>query len=377
MLYSVILAGGAGSRLWPLSRLDEPKQFIKTGTSGASSLFQESMVRNLIPECHQQIIVADQHHLPQVNKQLAELSLPAHVIAEAEANNTAAAVVSAAITCYQLSRDAMMVVSPSDHWVKDIEGYQQTIRNAIDAASEYNNYVLIGMPPKYPEADYGYIELNEGSIDALKIYHVDRFIEKPPLADAIAYVNDPHYLWNSGVFVIPVKRFLNEIAQIAPKGLEVLIQALRDAKKFKHVKLLPELDLQELKGMSIDQLFFENIRDLRAIRGEFGWSDLGNWDRFMDVMTSNHRIGDSSNCSFFSVNRKKIMAAVDVQDLMIVDTPDVLYITRPGKADKLKNMVKRLVADDSRYMYRDTRNRDKRNEIKEERKKYFNKKKSG
>lgn len=211
-MHTVILAGGSGTRLWPISRESNPKQFLKFCQDG--TMLQKTFRRNQIAENQKNYFLININHVLLIKEQLQELGADNYtLIIEPESKNTAPAIIAAALNIYKDDPDGIMIISPSDNEVKQVQEYQSQVLAAKELA-RLGYYVVFGITPTRPEIAYGYIK--QGAEIASQAYIVEKFVEKPDIAKACAYLKSSNYYWNSGIFVLPVKRFLEEINLFEP-----------------------------------------------------------------------------------------------------------------------------------------------------------------
>lgn len=339
--YAVILAGGVGSRFWPLSRELEPKQFLNL--NGNKSLFQQTIKRilPLIPP-ENIYIVGNRLHNFELKRQVSNFSIPeGNIILEPEGKNTAPAIGLAARFILLQHSEAIMFVLPSDHFISNKRGFLHTLKQTAKLA-EKDYLVTLGIPPNMPHTGYGYIKINPG-LKFQKAYRVEKFIEKPDLEKAKEFLRVKRYFWNSGMFVWKAKVILEEIKTYLPE----LMKKLKD--------LEPSTDINEkiwnqIQPISIDYGILEKSRRTAVIvaRG-IGWSDLGSWSALSDVLPKNKNGNliqadsidiSSKNISVFGNSR--LIATIGLENLIISDTQDALLICEKSKAEKVKEIVRIL-----------------------------------
>ncbi len=332
---NIILCGGSGTRLFPISRKLLPKQFIKLIND--SSLFQETVSRNL-ELCDKVVVVSniDQYFLAR--DQLEELKRDAsyEYILEPIARNTAPAI---ALACMMVDGDEILLVSPSDHLIKDKKAYQEALTKAKELANS-GNLVTFGIAPTYPETGYGYIEIS--GLDVVS------FKEKPDEKTASEYIKKGNFYWNSGIFCFKAGVFLDELKKYSPSIYEASQKAYESAKKengtLRIDKVLMELILED----SIDYAVMEKSKIVKCIPCSIGWSDVGSFDSLYDVLdkdtqnniTPKETIAINTKNSF--VMSQKLVATIDVDDLIIIDSDDALLVAKKGSSQKVKDVVKEL-----------------------------------
>lgn len=343
-LYGLILAGGVGSRFWPFSRELEPKQFMNI--VGKESLLQNTVGRldGLINPKHIYIIT-NQSHFYELKKQIKKFKIPdRNIVLEPEGKNTAPAIGLCARLIQQTNKNAILMVFPSDHYIKDMDKFRRCLFNAVQCAMD-GFLVTIGIKPKKPAVGYGYIKINskfKSKNSKVNYYKVERFLEKPNLSNAKKYVADNRYFWNSGMFVWKASVLLNELKTYLPDLYYQLslIKSQDDISKVWH-KIKPE---------SIDYGIMERSNKISLVPATFYWTDLGSWDALDEILPKNKDgnviLADSLDynskglCVFSRGNR--LIATVGLEDLIIADTPDALLVSNRRKAQDVKKIVEKL-----------------------------------
>jgi len=346
---NIILCGGSGTRLWPISRTLMPKQFVKLFQN--RSLFQLTIERNF-KICDNQLIVSNQEQYFLVLDQLEELStqrsaLSAQFLLEPIGRDTAPAI---ALACFSLVPDEVVLVTPSDHLIKDTEAYLNAVKKAQSLAKE-DNLVTFGIKPEYPETGFGYIEAENLDVKSFK--------EKPDLETAKKYLSENSsqsseklplkYYWNSGMFCFKAGLFLEELQTYAPDIYTASKQAFDRAKKEQSVFRIKENDMLAIPEESIDYAVMEKSKNVKVVPADIGWSDLGSFDSLYEALpkdengnTLNHNhICINSKNNFIYGNDRKI-TTIDIEDMIIVDTGDAILITKKGSSQKVKEVVKKL-----------------------------------
>ena len=339
-MINIILCGGSGTRLWPISRALMPKQFVKLFDD--YSLFQKTVLRNK-EMVKSQFIISNEDQYFSAYNQLEELDLKENFLLEPVGRNTAPAI---ALACMALDEENIVMVSPSDHLISDIEAYQKVVQQAKKyAQDEY--LVTFGITANYPETGYGYIEA-EG-------HDVISFKEKPDAQTAKEYVSSGNYYWNSGIFCFKVGTFLSELEKYSPD----IYAACKKASKASvdktdetliRIKLEDMLDIPE---DSIDYAVMEKSQKVKVVPADIGWNDIGSFDALYEELPkdkngntiSNTIAINAENNMIFSYGKK--VALVDVDDLIIVDTSDALLISKKGSSQKVKEVVKQLKKQNS------------------------------
>ncbi len=351
----VIISGGAGSRLWPVSRQADPKPFLKL--SDGKSLLQNTFLRSIslnqpissvITVTNEKLHFRMQDEYQQVNEQRVSCDF----ILEPFGRNTAPAVVSAVLFAKEhYSEDEILLILPADHLITDMAAFTKAVAQASEMAR--NGYlVTFGINPEYPETGYGYIEadinqpINAG-------YVVKRFVEKPNLEVATQYVESGNYKWNSGMFCGQVKTFLSEFDKLSHNVVVQVANCLEQSKLSELpnstvVHLDPETFIHA-ENISVDYALFEKTDKAAVIPCSIGWSDIGSWlsiaqtlpqDKYGNAMIGESILHDVSNCLVYSTSR--IVAGVDIDNLVIVDTPDALLVANKDKTQDVKHIFESL-----------------------------------
>lgn len=336
---NIILCGGSGTRLWPISRTLMPKQFVKLFDD--KSLFQLTVERNS-KLCDGQFIVSNDQQYFLALDQLEELDKTKNrYLLEPVGRNTAPAI---ALACLALDKDEIVLVTPSDHLIKDEREYAKVLAQAKELAT-LDNLVTFGITPTFAETGFGYIESNGLEVKA--------FHEKPDAQTAQSYVNAGNYYWNSGMFCFKAGVFLEELQKHSPEIYEACVNALDSVSV--HPMTGDELirikhdDMSAIPEDSIDYAVMEKSNRVKVVESDIGWSDVGSFDALYDEMPKdengntvnlNHISIDSRNNLVYGGERK--IATVDVEDLIIIDTGDALLISKKGSSQKVKKVVEEV-----------------------------------
>jgi mannose-1-phosphate guanylyltransferase/mannose-6-phosphate isomerase len=349
MLIPLILSGGSGTRLWPVSRRNLPKQFL--ALAGKGTLFQQTLARTVqLPQVAAPIVVASEDHRFLAADQLLEAGIDdATIVLEPLARNTAPAIALGALQALQRDPDAILLVLPADHLVGDTAAFVQAVERALPLARK-DWLVTFGIRPDRPETGFGYIRRAEAIDD--HGYRVEQFVEKPDLATAESYLADGGYDWNSGMFLFKAARYLEELAAHAP----AMLAAVREA----HAKASVDLDFVRIDrdafapvpDDSIDYAVMEKTRRAAVIPVSCAWSDIGSWsalwltgDKDAD---GNLREGDTmavdTRNSLLRSHERHLLATVGVDDLIVVTTPDATLVAHRDAAQDVKKIVEQLKA---------------------------------
>lgn len=351
----VILSGGAGSRLWPVSREAAPKPFMKLG--GELSLLQRTLRRAAPLASQGRIgIVTNKEYLFRTRDEVADLPLKPRVevtqLLEPQGRNTAPAIAMAALWALDIDPQATLLVLPADHLIPDEEAFQRAARTAADSAAD-GSFVLFGIQPTAPETGFGYIEAGaaDGRGDARP---VKRFVEKPPAEQALQYLQAGNFYWNSGMFCLRADALLAALQAHAPQVMAAAAStwAATPDKADPMKVTLDATGFAQCPDISIDYAVMEHAGNVRMLPTTFGWSDIGSWKAVAEQLPAdgqgNTTVGeamliDTHNTHVQSDDR--LVAAVGVDDLLIVDTPDALLVASKTASQQVKEVVSRLKLD--------------------------------
>lgn len=333
---NVILLGGSGTRLWPVSRFLLPKQFINFFDN--KSLFQLTISRNT-DIVDRTIVVLNQEHyfltLDQISQIKANIT---KFIIEPMSKDSAAAI---AISCFSLPQDEIVLVTPSDHLIKNQQEYKNKISQAKLLAKE-NFLVVFGLKPTYPETGFGYIQTeNENDVKL--------FCEKPDYKTALKYIKSDDFFWNSGMFMFKAGVFLNELKKHSPDIYNTSFLAYNKSKKEDNLIRINLNDMEKIPSNSIDYALMEKSNIIKLISSDsMGWSDVGSFDSLYDELPKDE-YNNTKNDNLVSIDSRdnfvycdKNISLIDVENLIIADTKDALLISKKGNSNKIKNLVKTL-----------------------------------
>lgn len=344
----VILAGGSGSRLWPLSRELFPKQFH--ALFGSGSLLQSTLQRASRVMTGQPVIVCNEEHRFLVAEQCRELGIdPDSIILEPEGRNTAPAIGLAAHRARAVHDDAILLVLPSDHLVADEEAFVTAVGAAV-AAAEQGALVTFGIQPTAPETGYGYIQADgrgsKGSAGAA--VPVRSFVEKPDAATAQAYLDSGDYYWNSGMFVFRASDYLAELERWQPQ-MAARVGAAHESSRSDMDFLRPGPEFLECPAESVDYAVMEHTDHAQVVPAAFGWNDVGSWSALWDVSPhdeqGNHLSGDVlaiDSRNSYVLARDRLVGTVGVEDLIVVETADAVLVAARDRVQDVKQVVSRL-----------------------------------
>jgi mannose-1-phosphate guanylyltransferase len=340
-VHVVILCGGSGTRLWPLSKEERPKQFLALGGS-EETLIQKAVKRleNISVKENRWLVLGAKHEKiakEQVGKQVDNFLI------EPEARNTGPAVILAALAIQKKDPDAIMVVVHSDHLIETEAQFEHTLNTAIQVADVQNKFVILGIRPTFPSTGFGYIELGpkleaHGAQDAPLTFEVLSFREKPDYETARSFLEKGNYMWNAGMFIWGVQNFLTEAKKVLP---EVTVKMSSPQFSMN--------DYRELPKVSIDVGFMERIKNIACVPAEFSWQDIGTWgsvlDAFMRDSSGNVTSGDvflldTSNSVVHSEG--PTIAAIGCNNLVIVASKDAVLVMPEGKGQEVKHVTEWL-----------------------------------
>jgi len=343
--YAVIMAGGAGTRFWPLSRRGRPKQFLALGPDERSLIRATAeRVWDVLPK-ERTFVVTSEELREQVERELPELA-PHQILAEPVGRNTAPCIGWAATHVKRLDEDGIMAVLPADHYISDTEAYADTLRRGLEAAT-HGDYVTIGIRPAHAETGYGYIEVGV-ELDP-GVFRARRFVEKPNRQRAEQFVANGNFLWNSGMFFFLASRILEAIDQHLP-GLGQELQRYDEAARSGNEAAAVRETYAELPAVSIDHGIMEKVSAVSVVPGSFQWSDLGSWtsawelapqDEHANVLPEGAIVVDASG-NFVTAPEGKLVALIGVDELVVVDTGDALLIVPRERAQDVREVVAAL-----------------------------------
>lgn len=354
MLIPVILSGGAGTRLWPVSREAHPKPFLKL--ADGQSLLQKALLRAAaLPDVVDILTVTNRDYYFQTRDEydaIAPAGISTSYLLEPFARNTAPAVIAAALFLRKrYGNDALLLVLPSDHLITRADAFVAAVGTAAQLAAR-GDLVTFGVEPACPETGYGYIEKGD-MLGGHNVFSVARFIEKPRFESAQRYVSSGQFLWNSGMFCFAVGDFLNEAQEHAPLVLEAVQACMGDGGRRAGVGPdVFELDQEKFRhapDISIDYAIMEKSRKVSVVACNPGWSDVGSWNAISELVapdeSGNRVIGeaflhDVKNCYIQADGR--LVGAIGIENLVVVDTPDALLLVDRDRVQEVRDLAQRL-----------------------------------
>jgi mannose-1-phosphate guanylyltransferase/mannose-6-phosphate isomerase len=347
-LIPVILCGGTGTRLWPLSRKLLPKQFLPLVTE--KSLLQDTALRLAgIAESAPAILVCNHEHRFLVAEQMQSIGVrPGTLILEPKGRNTAPAIAVAARVALQQAPGACLLVLPSDHMVRDVAAFQRAVA-AARAAVEGGALATFGIVPTHPATGYGYIEEGEPVAGGAAARRIKRFVEKPDAATAERFLAQGGFLWNSGMFAFSAQAYLDELQRLRPDIAAGAERALAAAARDLDVLRLDAEAFAACPAESVDYAVMEKTSRGVVVRADIGWSDVGSWSSLWDVspkdadgnvVRGDVHLADAKGCLIRSEGR--LVSALGVQDLVIVDTDDAVLVAARSRVEEVKEIVEGL-----------------------------------
>ena len=342
----IILSGGAGTRLWPLSWGDHPKQFLPLISD--KTMIQETLLRLDGLETGNPIISCGEGHRFLVAQQIGEITNKKPVILlEPMAKNTAPAIAAACCAAMKQDKDAVVVVLPSDHVIADVKAFQNAVKvAAVNAEKGY--LVTFGIVPTFPSTGYGYVKAAGSETDGA--YTLEKFVEKPCLEKAQEYLASGEYAWNSGMFVFKASSFLEELKTHNPEMANLSIEAFEKAGVETDFIRLDKDSFGKIKGDSIDYAVMEKTTKGKVVKLNAGWNDVGSWSALYDISRKdeNQNVvkGDVitlDTTSSYIRGGKRTIATIGLDDVVIVDSDDALLVAAKGKIQDVKKIAEEII----------------------------------
>ena len=363
----IILSGGAGTRLWPLSWGDHPKQFLPLVTE--RTMIQETLLRLKGLDIGTPIISCGEGHRFMVAQQIGEVSeYPPQILLEPMAKNTAPAIAAACCAAMKQDEDAVVIVLPSDHVIKNGDTYREAVVKAAEQAQK-GYLVTFGIVPTFPATGYGYIKggaigegcpstgsgttgVGSGTAGGTEkgVMPLEKFVEKPDLKTAQEYLDSGLYYWNSGMFVFKAKTFLEELERFEPQMAQLSKQSFEKAKVEKDYIWLDRACFEQIKGNSIDYAVMEKTKKGMIVKLNAGWDDVGSWsalydiskkDANMNVIKGRDVIALDTTSSYIRAGKRTI-ATIGLDNIVIVDSDDALLVAAKGKIQDVKKVAEEI-----------------------------------
>lgn len=351
MFYPVIMAGGSGTRLWPLSRKKAPKQLCKFFSD--KTLVRETYDR--ISSVYKNIYISINKDYVDIIKEHIKINDKNYII-EPSKRDTSAAICLLSIIINHYDKNASVITLSSDHYIENVQEFQNVVKFSEVLISKYpNKLITIGIKPTYPETGYGYIEIcdkiyNDGKYN---VYNVSRFKEKPNIDQAQKFISSDRYLWNAGIFIFNTNFILDCYKKFLPNTYENLIKLKKYIDTNKFDEKLNEL-YNKCEKISFDIAIVEKLKDTIVIPADFGWSDIGNWGAIKNIATKNiddnYTVGDvicanSKGCLVYNTNNKKIITIIGLENIIIVDSHDALLVMNKDKSHEIKEILNQVPED--------------------------------
>lgn len=352
--FCVIMAGGIGSRFWPLSRVDCPKQFVDI--LGIGKTFIQMTYERFSPfiPAENFIVVTGKNYKELTLQQLPEIK-ESQILSEPARRNTAPCLAYAAYKIRAINPDAVMVVTPADHLVLDTANFAAIVKKNLAYAANHPHLLTVGITPTFPSTGYGYIEKSSGEEDFDKVVS---FKEKPDYETACRFIRAKNFLWNSGMFTWSVKTIIDAMQQFVPD----IAQAFDNLSSVYGSQAEQEaVDKSYLacRSISIDYAIMEKSDKVYVTRGDFGWSDLGTWTSLYEqhpkdaannaVAAPRRYVGNAQNCMIKELNNEKLVVVDSVENLLVVDTEDVLLICPRNDETHVKKLIEAVTSQHEQF----------------------------
>lgn len=344
----IILSGGAGTRLWPLSWGDHPKQFLPLVSE--RTMIQETLLRLKGLELGSPVISCGEGHRFMVAQQIGEVSHKKPVILlEPMAKNTAPAIAAACCAAMKQDKDAVVIVLPSDHVIADVPAFQTAVMTAAKEAQK-GSLVTFGIVPTFPATGYGYVKAAGEEKDGA--FTLEKFVEKPCLEKAQEYLASGQYAWNSGMFVFKASVFLDELKIYSPEMAELSVAAFEKATVETDFIRLDKDSFEKIKGDSIDYAVMEKTSKGMIVKLNAGWDDVGSWSALYDISKKDGNMnvikGDDvialDTTSSYIRGGKRTIATIGLDNVVIVDSDDALLVAAKGKIQDVKKIAEAIKA---------------------------------
>ncbi len=338
MNWVLIMAGGAGTRFWPASRLERPKQVLKVNSS--KPLIRETVDRvlSVVPK-NRILVLTQKRQFSAIKKALPGIPSKNFII-EPVGRNTAPALGLGALTAFRRDPQAVVACLPSDQIIRDKNKFVKVLRTGIETAKAGTVHVTFGIPPRSPETGFGYIERGAaaGKKSGIPVFNVKRFVEKPDFKTAQKYVKSGRFFWNAGIFVWNAKFLISELKKYQPE-IYGKLQKIRNEKDLR--KIYPSI-----AAISIDYAVMEKAKNVRVIPGDFGWSDIGSWSAFETIWKKDPaknavrgKVVTVDSTGNIVDGDSKLVALVGVRDLVVVSTEDAILVSRKDKVQDVRKVI--------------------------------------
>ena len=351
-LHAVVIAGGSGTRFWPLSRQSRPKQLIDLSGDGPMLRVTFERVQQLIAPQNWWMVVGASHAAGC--REAAPQVPAAHVLTEPMGRNTAPAIALAAIHLEHMAPQATMVVLPADHHVREIQAFCHALQVAAQVAAQ-GRIVTLGIRPTHPETAYGYIQM--GPLQQAGGFHVERFYEKPDAARAAEFMHQGDFVWNAGIFVMQPATFLRELERQLPQTYEAMLRLQGRIGQADYQSTLNEV-YNQIKSISVDYGVMEHAQELAVVPAECGWSDVGSWgalgavvppDTHGNVLRGRIAAIDSANCIAYATDGH-VVGLVGVHDMVVVHTADATLVLPAARSQEVRDVLEHIGAQQWREL---------------------------
>ena len=347
----IILCGGSGTRLWPLSRESFPKQFLSLNFTEGKTLLQKTQIRiSKLNNIKPPIMICNEDHRFIVAEQMREINIKASsIILEPFGRNTAPAIVVSALKSLEIYEDPYLLILSSDHQIENEEKFLKAVQKGLEYA-EKNVLVTFGVVPNSPETGYGYIKSKETlNYTSLKASKIERFIEKPDKSSAERFIKDKRFTWNSGIFLFKANQIIKEINQFSPDIKEYCKKSLD--------RNLVDLDFQRLDkkyfckcpNVSIDIAIMEKTQNAYVLPLNAGWSDIGSWEFVWKISTKNREgnviqgnVITKDTLDSLLISNNRLITTIGVKDLIVIETSDAILVSNKNKSQQVKEIVQKL-----------------------------------
>ncbi len=346
-IFPLILCGGTGTRLWPLSRESYPKQFLSIKKGDEFSLLQKTIKRiSTLKNLKKPILVCNEEHRFIVAEQMRELNIDDFIIIlEPFGRNTAPAITIAALKSLEIEEDPTLLVLSSDHEIKNVEKFL-TIINEGSKYAEKNKLVTFGIVPTSPEVGYGYIKASKPFANKIEGFSIESFLEKPDLETAKKFIKDNRFTWNSGIFMFKAKEILKEINKFSPEILLSCKKAISNSLLDLDFQRLEKDSFEKCENISIDIAVMEKTSKGIVIPLDVGWSDIGSWEALWETSEKDTNgnfaegkvILENTKNSYLR-SEKRLIVGIDLNDLVVVETRDAILISNKKSSQKVKTIV--------------------------------------
>ena len=345
--YAILMAGGVGSRFWPVSTQDNPKQFHDMLGSG-DTLIQKTFYRliKLIP--HENVfILTNERYKDLVLEQLPVLE-DRQVVLEPEMRNTAPCILYASMKIQKENPDAVMVVAPSDHWIEDEKQFNINVKQAFDFCTKNEALVTLGIPPTFPNTGYGYIEYDKQSRQSIKT--VKNFVEKPDYKTAKTYLDQGNYLWNAGIFIWTSRNIIEAFKKYQIDMYDLFVEGIKVINTEFEDDFIRD-NYGKAENISIDYAIMEKSNTVYVLPAEFDWNDLGTWGSLYDKLDKDANnnalvnakvLSEDSSGNMISTKKEKIVVVDGIKDYIIVDEDQVLLIFPKEKEQDIKTVLQKV-----------------------------------